>query len=315
MSQFNNDKNMLFMEPKTTQYGSHMIMTNVNKPTKIKYVNIDTRYRDEYNYNDDSTYNTTMPDKFKYNITLPETITDVKSVMVRSIEIPMTFYNISALLGNNTFTIIFIDGNGTKQTILILIPDGCYSTSDLINYINNKFLSSTYTGNQNTANGNDLTFSLNAISCYKFTYSFDFTQNDKYQFKSTLGWLLGFRTPTYTLNEGTAFTTAMSNAYPKYVYLAMDEYSKNMQNSFLAPIYNAFLTKNIISRVTLNPQVYPSGSVLPANLLNGLLISDTRNYSGKVNLQRFQFQLLTESGFPIDLNGNDFSLCLEIEHE
>ena len=224
MSQFNNDKNMLFMEPKTTQYGSHMIMTNVNKPTKIKYVNIDTRYRDEYNYNDDSTYNTTMPDKFKYNITLPETITDVKSVMVRSIEIPMTFYNISALLGNNTF-IVSAD-NYIYNGYTVTIPDGCYTTSSLMTIINGNFTSNI---------SNDLLFTLNSnnltISCTNQSYSFDFTQNDKYQFKSTLGWLLGFRTPTYTLNPGTAFTTAMSNFYPKYVYLAMDEYSKNMQNS------------------------------------------------------------------------------------
>ena len=33
MSEFNND---LFLEPKTTQYGSHMVMSNVHKTTKKK---------------------------------------------------------------------------------------------------------------------------------------------------------------------------------------------------------------------------------------------------------------------------------------
>ena len=46
------DKSTLFMEPNTTQYGSHMVMTNVVKPKRTKYLNIDTRFRDEYNYND-----------------------------------------------------------------------------------------------------------------------------------------------------------------------------------------------------------------------------------------------------------------------
>ena len=40
------DKNNLFLEPKVKQYGSHMVMSNVNKPTKTKYVNVDTKFSD-----------------------------------------------------------------------------------------------------------------------------------------------------------------------------------------------------------------------------------------------------------------------------
>ena len=82
MSQFTTD---LFLEPNTKQYGSHMVMTNVTKQTKVKYVNIDTRFRDEYNYL--STVN--------YNLTLPQRITDVKTMTLTAIEIPMSIYNIS----------------------------------------------------------------------------------------------------------------------------------------------------------------------------------------------------------------------------
>ena len=39
----------LFLEPKVNQYGSHMVMTNVHKQNKTKYINIDTTFRDEYN--------------------------------------------------------------------------------------------------------------------------------------------------------------------------------------------------------------------------------------------------------------------------
>ena len=34
------DKSDLFLDPKVKQYGSHMVMSNVHKPTKTKYVNI-----------------------------------------------------------------------------------------------------------------------------------------------------------------------------------------------------------------------------------------------------------------------------------
>ena len=119
------DKNDLFLEPKTTQYGSHMIMTNVNKPTRNKLINFDTRFRDEYNYNDDSYYNVTIPDRYKYNITLPERITNAKTLTIKSIELPMTFYNISANLGHNSFNIYNITIN---KNCNIIIPDGYYNS-------------------------------------------------------------------------------------------------------------------------------------------------------------------------------------------
>jgi hypothetical protein len=108
--------NELFFEPKTTQYGSHMIMSNVHKSNKTKYINIDTKFREEYNYSQIS----------NYNIILPERITEVKSMRVVSAEIPMTFFNISSSLGNNYFYIYnTTTPNNSKK---INIPDGQYNT-------------------------------------------------------------------------------------------------------------------------------------------------------------------------------------------
>ena len=42
------DHNRLFKEPTMEQHGSHMIIKNVQKPEKTKYLTIDTRFRDEY---------------------------------------------------------------------------------------------------------------------------------------------------------------------------------------------------------------------------------------------------------------------------
>jgi hypothetical protein len=65
----------------------------------------------------------------------------------------------------------------------------------------------------------------------------------------------------------------------------------------------------------MNYKNYGNGTVLPANEYNGLLLSDKRTYSGKVNLQKLKIQLVNEYGFPVNLNGLDFSFCLEIEYE
>jgi di/tripeptidase len=126
------DNNELFLEPKTTQYGGHMVMTNVMKPMKKKYINIDTRFRDEYN----------SGSLVNYNITLPERITEVKSIIITNIEIPNSIYNISSSIGNNAFNIINTDSNTKKN---VIIPDGNYNIASLISAIYDQ-LNSTFSG-------------------------------------------------------------------------------------------------------------------------------------------------------------------------
>jgi hypothetical protein len=295
MSKYTND---LFLEPKTTQYGSHMVMSNVIKQSKTKYINIDTRFRDEYNYI--STAN--------YNITLPERITDVSTMSLTSIEIPMSFYNISASLGNNFFN---LTRNGTTTTITI--ADGNYNVSTLKNTLNVALwgydLSYNYSGSNSTLNTGTgvvtVNFAVDSVG-----------GNDKYNIKSKLGWILGFRNTTYTIRT----TTTTSEAFydfngPRYLYLAIDEYNKGNQHSFVSPLYNSLINKNIIARITMDNATHGFGTILPANLTNGLLVSDLRSYTGKIDLLKMNVQLLDENGHNVALNGLDFSFSLAVEHE
>jgi hypothetical protein len=298
MSQFNS--NELFLEPKTKQYGGHMVMTNVTKQTKIKHINIDTRFRDEYNYL--STAN--------YNITLPQRITDVKTMTLTAIEIPMSFYNISANLGNNCFNITH---SGTTNTITI--ADGYYDISTVKSAINSALtsydLSYNYIGSASlfTTSRND-----------SFNINFDVTPTggyDKYNVKSKLGWILGFRNITYTI---TGNTLTQSESFidlngPRYLYLAVDEFNKGNQYSFISPLYTSLINKNIIGRISMDKATHGYGTILPANLTNGLLVSDLRSYTGKIDLLKLNLQLLDENGNNVNLNGLDFSLCLVVEHE
>jgi len=313
------DNKDLFLDAQTNQYGSHMVMTNVHKSTKTKLINIDTQFRDEYNYNDtSSSYSVTLPDRFKYNLTLPERINSVKTLAVKSIEIPMTFYNISSNLGNNSFS---ITNKTSNVTTVITVPDGNYSMASLITATN------TVLG---TGSSSNLTLNQNANDKYQISAvtnnfdinfaSFGTTQtNNKYNFKTSLGWLLGFRKPTYTVAAGSSIIadslSLITTPSSRYLYLAIDEFNKGVQNSFVTSLSNAFLNKNVIARVSVDLTTYPFGSVLVANTLNGLLLSDTRNYNGKIDLQKVNIQLLTETGSPVDLNGNDFSFCVEATYE
>ena len=295
MSKYTND---LFMEPKTTQYGSHMVMTNVTKQSKTKYVNIDTRFRDEYNYL--STAN--------YNITLPERITDVSTMTLKSIEVPLSFYNVSANLGNNYFNVTL---NGTTSTITI--DDGNYNVSTIKTALNNALwgydLSYNYSGSNSTLNSGSGTVTVNfAVG--------NAGGNDKYNIKSKLGWLLGFRNISYTVKTSPVKSEAFYDFNgPKYLYLAIDDFNKGNQNSFVSPLYTSLINKNIIARITMDAGKYGFGTIMPANLMNGLLVSDLRNYTGKIDLLKMNVQLLDENGNIMALNGLDFSFCLSIEHE
>jgi hypothetical protein len=291
------------MEPKTQQYGNHMIMTNVHKSSKVKYINIDTKFRDDYDY--------TQPANFQ--VVLPERVNDVHSLRVTNIEIPMSFYNISANLGNNYFKII--SGINTE---IITIADNNYTAATLATEIASKLALSTH--------GTVLAFTINANGRTRISTSSNRTvvfdvdktgSSDKFNFKQKLGWLLGFRKTTYSIVTSTAATAECTlDLYgSRYLYLAIDEFNKGNQNSFVTPLSSSLINKNIIARIALDMATYSYGSMLPATYYNGLLTSDTRSYTGKIDLQKINVQLLNESGTPMILNGQDFSFCLEASCE
>ena len=311
-----NSKTM-FLEPEVKQYGSHMVMTNVSRNSKRKFINIDSKYRDEYGakYLDTyQTYNTNYPANF--NITLPERINDVKSIIVCNAEIPMSFYNISGTLGNNYFKII----NGSSF-VMIQVPSGEYTPDTLVTAINAKINASGVAFANRivcSISGNRTTFTT-ASDAFIIEFDVDETGSaDPYHFKDKLGWLLGFRKQSYNIPSSTT-TTSSENVVDintiRYLYLVLDEYTKGNQNSFISPMRESLIRKNIIAKITLNRTVFRFGDILPANNVNGYLLTDRRNFTGKVDLQKLNVQLVDETGTPVDLNGLDFSFCLEVEHE
>jgi len=298
------DNKELFLQPKTNQYGSHMIMSNVMKESKIKYINIDTRFRDEYNYNAVS----------NYNITLPQRLNEVHNISITNVEIPNTFFNISGNLGNNSFK---ITSGATVKTITV--ADGYYNQTTLKTAINNAI---TAAGSPFSSGGvafdivgNYSSFAPTALTA---TINFDVDPSgnfNKYNFKSRLGWLLGFRNQSYTFSSKITSECFVDLTGSRYLYLVVDEFSAGNQSSFVSPLPTSIINKNILGRISLDPQTYPYLSVIPANLGNGLLLSDARSYTGKVNLQKINVQLINEYGIVMNLNGADFSFCLRVEHE
>jgi hypothetical protein len=303
-----------FLEPEVKQYGSHMVMTNVSRHSKYKFINIDSKYRDNTENRYVTTYDPLKTNfQASFNVTLPERINDVKSVMVCNAEIPMSFYNISATLGNNYFKIV----TGATYSV-IQIPNGEYNITTLKTAINAAIYDKMFFAISLDIDSNNLSaFTSNGF--YTLVFDTDINGNDDaYQFKDKLGWLLGFRKRNYTIPaETTIYSENMVDLNTiRYLYLAVDEYTKGTQNSFLSPMQNSFLrSKTILAKITLNKKTFSFGDILPANNFNGYLLSDRRQYSGKVDIQKLNVQLIDDTGTPVDLNGMDFSFCLEVEHE
>lgn len=344
---YNND---LFLQPKVTQHNSHMVMTNVHKETKTKHWNIDTRFRDDYDNYAQITKGSLISG---YTFTLPQSINDVKSIQVSNAEIPLSFFNISTALGNNS---MFATNATTRK--LVTIPDGFYNPVSLTYSTNsnstaaaigssmpfrlavNNAITSSITGtgitniifdiSQNgvpktsfrNATTGDITiaFPVKATNtCEGNKYGGD-TGNadfDKHNFKSKLGWLLGFRNIIYTIPPGATQTSEgiLDLNTPRYLYLVVDEFTSSNTNSFISPLSSSIINKNILAKITIDYKNYSFGQVIAANRTNGLLISDKRSYNGKVNIQKLKIQLVNEYGIPMNLNGLDFSFCLEIKYE
>jgi hypothetical protein len=346
------DNKQLFSSPKVSQHGNHMVMTNVVKNTRVKYINIDTKYCDEYikpypgtvnaqitrclcNTNAvtpeqkiacqclaSTNYQTNMniPTSYKtftYTFTLPEKINDIKTLSVVNAEVPILFYNISASQGNNYFVI------RSTASKVITIPDGQYTASTLVTKTND-ILSSNSVNGVTVSCALDTTTNFVTFSASQSTpvVYIDFAvnstgQKDKYNTKSKLGWLLGFRSITYTLktSPGIKGESAINVTGQKYLYLSVDDFSKGSENSFVSFSSSSQLPNKTLAKISMDRSLYPYGTVQVASITTGALVSDKRGYNGKVDIQKLVVKLLDENGAPVNLNGADFSFCLKVEYE
>jgi hypothetical protein len=106
---------------------------------------------------------------------------------------------------------------------------------------------------------------------------------------------------------------------PRYVYIELFEYPRHHTHDneclFTSSILLEPLNKYIISRVVMDYKNYPAGSLLPANLSNGLLLSGFRQYKRPIKISNLNIRLLNEVGLPIYLKYDAISLCIQVECE
>lgn len=280
------------------------VINPLKKRTTRQNLNIDTRFRNNY-YSSLST---------NFHFDLPIKFSDVMQMQLSAFEMPLSYYNVSKQMGNNFFSITL----DTSANHVITVPDGNYTAQGLTAYLN-YYVTTIVTDLSGVqfiynidASGNgsgQLVIASKGTTTAVFTLNF---QADIHGNPDTLiplplklGWMLGYRNGIYTGSHNYISEGIVDLAGQKYLYLVVDDYNNNVNNSFYSAFNDSVLNKNILARISF--QTNPFGMVSKDNLS---LITTPRQYFGPVDIQKLNIQLLDEYGRVIALNNMDYSFCL-----
>ena len=300
----------------------------IKKRVVKQFLNIDTRFRDNY-------YSTLSSD-FMFNI--PNKFSNVLSIQMSAFEFSTTFYVISKQNGNNFFNIVIDPVAGIEiPRVVIVVPNGNYTPSSLTGYFNNYMSGSTgplstdpffvyykqiyFVVNVDSTNSGSaqLIIGVNQTGLLpgdpritNFTVDF---QADIFGNPDTLnplplklGWLLGFRNGIYSGNSSYVSEGVIDLIGPRYIYVSIDDFNNNVLNRFYGAFNSSIINKNILARITLQQGSF---NIFAQNNLTSL--TTPRAYFGPVDIQRLHVQLLDEYGRVVNLNNMDFSFCLTFE--
>jgi len=309
------------IKPQPTAYGQSQpsefypgAINPLNKRILRQNINIDTRFRDNY-------YATQSAN---FHLDLPIRLTQVVSLQLSALELPTTFYAISAVFGNNFFVLEI----PSVAPLIVTIPDGNYDYLSFPGYVNNFLQNQTinplykdieFIADANTPSGSGsggtgrMVVGLKAASSvtqYSINFQTDRYGNEDRQTPLPLkcGWLMGFREGYYGNNVSYISEGILDFVGTKYIYLVVDDFNNSVNDGFYGAFNSSILNKNILARISLQGSVF---SVLAQS--NFLLTTTPRQYFGPVDIQKLQIQLLDEYGRILNLNNMDYSFCLTFQ--
>jgi len=241
---------------------------------------------------------------------------NVVKMELASIELPVSFSIISKQYNNNFF---MVTANGVSQ--MIELNDGNYTWDGIQLAINNAldllggdFQYITFYMNQTSGNGTaQMMVGLDGNQPGPIEFELNF-QTDRFgnEDHSTplplkLGWQLGFRNGIYINNQNYVSEGMVDMSGPRYLYLVVNDYNNNMDDSFVGLFNSSILEKNILAKITIPNPVF---TIYYDRSLNVTTVP--RTYFGPVNLYNFQIQLLDEFGRIVNINNMDFSFSLNL---
>jgi hypothetical protein len=322
---FSSRENEIILRPETQFVNSQPSeyypgqLNPLNNRVIIKCLTIDSRFRD----------NVPTTKSSDFIVQLPLKLSKVVSMQLSSIEFPISFYGISASYGNN-FLNIFLDYIVPPDVTSIItenriytIPDGNYSSTDLINTLNNLLQANTDPNDPFKNIGFSLDLNANGSGTGKVTIGIisnianirnlglsfstdsDGDVNVTTPLTSRFGSNLGFINYNYTGSLSYTSESVIESFGIRYFYLVIDDYNNSVNNHFVTAFNRSILNPNTLARIAVRGNYF---SVLTTNDLK--VVTEPREYFGPVDIQRLHVRIFDEYGRLLDMNNTNFSFCL-----
>jgi len=290
-----------------------------------KYITIDSRFRDN-----------TCTKSSDFSIQLPTTMNKVVSMQLTALEMPITFYGISASYGNNYLYLTasqqtVTDGPITSYEIVVIVPDGNYTAADLIGTINGLLGAQNNTVNpslttdifscvqltlditEKGSGSGKVTLTLNygmdiafTVTCLGLNFGKNIQgENDNADITTKIGWNLGFIHKMYSGATCYTANAPINPASMRYVYLSIGDYQRNVNKLFMTAYHHTNLNDDTLARISLKTGAF---SMLMENDFH--LVTEPRIYFGPVDISKLRIQLFDDHGRPLNTNQTDYSFVL-----
>ena len=256
-------------------------------------INIDSKYRNKIIY----------PNAGKFSIKLGDKIKNVEYIKITSIEFPNFYYTFEQKKNNTSFII-----NINSNSYIVQISNGNYTNTSLINKINNILTSLSLP-----------TFNFNDNNLLKIIHSNNFTLDfSTFNIYESLGTILGFSNNIYNsqydnINNNYYIQAENQLNIPNdnYIFIRINDYGIIYNTDKILDKYiqldtsyrlnkNTYLGKIILNKK--NEYVYDNKNFITKQYI----------FRQRVNIDRFDIELLDPYFNTIDMNNLDYSLTLEL---
>ena len=313
----------------------------IQKQLLSKVVCISSEFRENY-------YKTKGSD---FTFTLPTKIKNVMQMELVSLEMPLSFYQISRELNNDYFWIRLDIATDDRKCYYINIPEGNYTKELMISTLNTIIIEAvkgdipTFNGktiiisdpincktivrDPSSNEGNNICLYFNRARYTENTVTCIDKQDEPPIYEGVdrssklitgLGWILGFRLGEYVHAGGSNkikdyVSEGIYNDWPvKHLYFVIDDYNKYSSN-FIGATYSSSLGNyNVLARLTT---MNPTSSVVAPGISIDTLFDESfslkkREYFGPVDIQKLHIQILDPYGRVLNLNNMDISFSLHL---
>ena len=307
--------------PSIPSIPSVIIAPSVPSANKIlkKTINIDSRFRDNYNNSKSSSF----------HIDLPETFKKIVAIELTAYNMPTSIHAINS--SNNYFV---IKDNSSNVITTLDISSGNYSTPCTnrlvtpagrnIETIISEKIDIDLSYNIDVISGKSI-FTNTSNQNHSYTLFFNNSNNsnnsntnntnncEESHLPQSLGWKLGFRSEEYILkpNESLISEGIVDFDSPKYLYVSITDFTNAGTNNFIATFADSIVSTDIIGRIDYVHQIDKKNFYNTAR--NDNVHNAIRNYFGPVDIKKLHIKVLDEYGEIVDFNNMDWSFTLSLD--